>query len=113
VTPVSGRSVSIVYHGYFPISRRYLAAPGTDPSTGRYATTPTKPDPQFAASKSMLLMDFSALSWLYPIHADRAQVLSAAYAATLERFVRRPPRPPALPAAAWINKPDDEQAAAH
>ena len=47
------------------------------------------------------------------IHADRARVLADAYAATPERFVRRPPRPPALPTAAWINKPDDERAAAH
>jgi len=47
------------------------------------------------------------------IHADRARVLDAAYAATPERFVSQPPRPPALPAAAWINKPDDERAAAH
>ena len=47
------------------------------------------------------------------IHADRARVLRAAYAATPERFVHRPPRPPALPTAAWINKPDDERAAAH
>ena len=47
------------------------------------------------------------------VHADRARVLTAAYAATPERFVRHPPRPPALPAAAWINKPDNEEAAAH
>ena len=47
------------------------------------------------------------------IHAERSRVLAAAYAATPERFVRRPPRPPALPTAAWINKPDDERAAAH
>jgi putative transposase len=47
------------------------------------------------------------------IHADRARVLAAAYASTPERFVRRPPRPPALPTAAWINKPDDERAATH
>jgi len=40
-------------------------------------------------------------------HAARAQILNAAYAATPERFVRRPPRPPALPTAAWINKPED------
>ena len=45
------------------------------------------------------------------IHADRARVLDAAYAATPERFVRHPPRPPALPTAAWINKPDNEEAA--
>ncbi len=46
------------------------------------------------------------------VHAARARVLQAAYAATPERFVQRPPRPPALPTAAWINKPDDERAAA-
>jgi putative transposase len=38
------------------------------------------------------------------LHAARARILDAAYAATPERFVRRPPRPPALPTAAWINK---------
>jgi len=47
------------------------------------------------------------------LHADRARVLQAAYAAKPERFVRHPPRPPALPTAAWINKPNDEEAAAH
>ena len=47
------------------------------------------------------------------IHADRASVLDAAYASTPERFVRRPPRPPVLPTAAWINKPDHKEAAAH
>ena len=31
------------------------------------------------------------------VHADRARVLDGAYAATPERFVRHPPRPPALP----------------
>ena len=35
----------------------------------------------------------------------------AAYARTPERFVRRPPTPPALPAAAWINKPNTDEAA--
>jgi putative transposase len=45
------------------------------------------------------------------LHADRARVLELAYAATPERFVRHPPRPPALPTAAWINKPDSEEAA--
>jgi putative transposase len=47
------------------------------------------------------------------LHADRARVLQAAYAATPERFVRHAPTPPALPTAAWINKPDDKEAAAH
>ena len=37
--------------------------------------------------------------------AARAAVLATAYAATPERFVRRPPTPPALPTAAWINPP--------
>jgi putative transposase len=47
------------------------------------------------------------------VNADRARVLAAAYAATPERFVRRAPRPPALPTAAWINKPNNEEAATH
>jgi putative transposase len=45
------------------------------------------------------------------LHAQRQRVLQAAYAATPERFVRRPPRPPALPTAAWINKPTTEEVA--
>ena len=45
------------------------------------------------------------------VHADRAHVLDAAYAATPERFIRHAPRPPALPTAAWINKPDNDEAA--
>jgi len=44
-------------------------------------------------------------------HAARRAVLEAAYAATPERFVRRPPRPPTLPTGAWINKPDSKGAA--
>jgi putative transposase len=44
-------------------------------------------------------------------HAARRAVLDAAYAATPERFVRRPPQPPALPTGAWINKPDREEIA--
>ena len=42
-------------------------------------------------------------------HAARAEVLAAAYQATPERFVHQPPRPPALPTAAWINKPDSQE----
>jgi len=45
------------------------------------------------------------------IHVERARVLDAAYAHTPERFVARPPRPPALPKAAWINKPDTKEVA--
>jgi putative transposase len=39
------------------------------------------------------------------IHAQRAAVLSVAYLAHPERFVNRPPIPPPLPTAAWINPP--------
>jgi putative transposase len=45
------------------------------------------------------------------LHAERARVLAQAYARTPERFVRRPPRPPALPTAAWINQPKTEEVA--
>jgi putative transposase len=45
------------------------------------------------------------------LHADRARILVAAYTANPERFVRRPPTPPPVPAAAWINKPDSEEVA--
>ncbi len=45
-------------------------------------------------------------------HAARRRVLDAAYTARPERFVRRPPKPPALPNSAWINKPDSKEVAA-
>jgi len=47
------------------------------------------------------------------LHAERARVLAQAYARTPERFVRRPPTPPALPTAAWINQPSNNDEAAH
>ena len=37
---------------------------------------------------------------------------TAAYAAHPERFVRKPPEPPNLPTASWINPPDDTEEAA-
>jgi putative transposase len=40
------------------------------------------------------------------VRAARAQVLTAAYAATRERFVRKAPEPPRLPDGAWINRPE-------
>ena len=43
----------------------------------------------------------------------RARVLNAAYQQHPERFVNRPPVPPALPTAAWINKPEEKETAAH
>ena len=45
------------------------------------------------------------------LHAERQRVLTAAYAVTPERFVRRPPTPPELPTAAWINKPTTQEVA--
>ena len=45
------------------------------------------------------------------LHAARARVLEAAYARNPERFVRRPPAPPELPTAAWINKPQTKEIA--
>jgi putative transposase len=45
------------------------------------------------------------------LHAARARVLDGAYQQKPERFVRKPPVPPALPTAAWINKP--KEVAAH
>jgi putative transposase len=41
--------------------------------------------------------------------AARAVVLTAAYAAHPERFVRKPPEPPQLPVASWINPPTPTQ----
>ena len=37
----------------------------------------------------------------------RQQVLDGAWRANPERFVRKPPEPPQLPPAAWINRPED------
>jgi putative transposase len=47
------------------------------------------------------------------VHADRQRVLDAAYTRTPARFVRRAPTPPAVPTAAWINKPATTEEAAH
>ena len=44
------------------------------------------------------------------VRAQRGVVLDAAYAAHPERFVRKPPAPPALSTVAWINKPEDDPA---
>jgi putative transposase len=47
------------------------------------------------------------------VHAARTGVIADAYARNPERFVRRPPIPPELPTAAWINKPADTKEVAH
>jgi putative transposase len=45
------------------------------------------------------------------LHDQRAAVLADAYTRNPERFVRRPPVPPKLPTAAWINRPETKEAA--
>ena len=45
------------------------------------------------------------------LHAEHQRVMQAAYAQTPERFVRRPPRPPAPPTAVSIDKPTTEEVA--
>ena len=45
------------------------------------------------------------------VTSARAHVLDGAYAAHPERFVRKPPQPPQLPQAVWINQPIDPQEA--
>jgi hypothetical protein len=45
------------------------------------------------------------------VQAARAEILTAAYAAHPERFVRKPPQPLALPTVAWINQPETQEAA--
>lgn len=44
------------------------------------------------------------------LRRQRVNVLSAAYVLHPERFVHKPPEPPALPTAAWINPPTPAEA---
>jgi putative transposase len=46
------------------------------------------------------------------IQAERARVLTNAYLAHPERFVRKPPAPPGMPDPSWINPPQEKEAAA-
>jgi putative transposase len=41
------------------------------------------------------------------VREKRALVLDAAYAEHPESFVAKPPQPPALPTAVWINEPKE------
>jgi putative transposase len=47
------------------------------------------------------------------VQAKRAEVLDVAYGEHPERFVRKPPTPPALPTVAWINEPQEDTATTH
>jgi putative transposase len=44
------------------------------------------------------------------VRVRRGEVLTAAYTQHPERFVRKPPEPPALPTAVWINQPKEATA---
>ena len=44
------------------------------------------------------------------VRTQRAQVLTDAYGEHPERFVHKPPTPPALPTIAWINEPQEDTA---
>ena len=46
------------------------------------------------------------------IRDKRAAILTDAYTAHPERFVRKPPEPPQLPTGSWINPPDQKDATA-
>ena len=43
------------------------------------------------------------------VHAARQRTLDRAFRANPERFVKKPPEPPAKPTAVWINPPQKEQ----
>ena len=45
------------------------------------------------------------------IHAARQTALDAAFLSTPERFVRKPPKPPQIPTAVWINPPKQTEPA--
>jgi putative transposase len=45
------------------------------------------------------------------VRTARARVLTAAYHAHPERFVRKPPAPPRIPDGSWINPPEQKEAA--
>ena len=47
------------------------------------------------------------------VRDKRQTVLDGAYQLHPERFVRKPPTPPALPDTVWINKPDEETPTTH
>ena len=43
------------------------------------------------------------------INGIRSKTLADAYAAHPERFVHKPPAPPRVPSAVWINKPEERK----
>ena len=47
------------------------------------------------------------------VQTKRAHVLTDAYGEHPERFVRKPPTPPALPTVAWINEPNEDTPTTH
>ena len=49
----------------------------------------------------------------HAVREKRQIVLNGAYQLHPERFVKRPPSPPPLPDAVWINKPNEEEPTTH
>ncbi|MGO9508595.1 MAG: IS3 family transposase, partial [Mycobacterium sp.] len=47
------------------------------------------------------------------VRDKRAAVLTDAYRAHPERFIRKPPEPPSLPTGSWINPPDKPEETTH
>jgi hypothetical protein len=47
------------------------------------------------------------------VRSERATILTAAYLAHPEQFVRKPPQPPELPCIAWINPPTERYRRPH
>jgi putative transposase len=57
------------------------------------------------AGIGLLTPEMVHYGWGDGVRTQRCAVLAAAYTAHPERFVRKPPEPPAVPTAVWINPP--------
>ncbi len=104
-----------VYLGALSTFYRLLRAHGESRDRRRQATHPARVKPELLASapNQVYSWDITKLAgpakWTYYY---LYVILAAAYTAHPERFVRRPPAPPALPVASWINQPEEKEAAA-
>jgi len=81
-------------------------AKGTGPALGLATAWVAQEDPE------ALISSVHADHHIEDGDAYRAAVLAAAYHQHPERFVRKPPAPPRLPATSWINPPEEKEATA-
>ena len=101
---------------------RVLREAGESRDRRRQATHPATVKPELVATgpNQVWSWDITKLHGLHTaadvhygraaaVQAERAQVLTAAYLAHPERFVRKPPAPPKLPGTSWINPPPDKE----